>query len=379
MSTASEARAGRPPRLIAYAHERGGPASRFRVEQFLPLLERAGWTTSLRTQRPSRPWESPYRSDLVRSLHRRARLRMRQLRRLADVRAASAYDVVLLNRDLLGGQARYEDALFPRNPRVVFDFDDAIHLGAKEAHVAGICARAAWVTAGNDQLADFARRHTDRVTVLPTVVDTDAYLVRRDHERSGAPVRVGWLGSDRSIDETLVPHLALLGRLRDALGFELVIVSKPRPMLPPGIGPWRFVEWSPAVEARIADLFDVGIMPLVDDAFQRGKCGCKLLQYMAAGLPAVASPVGINARLLDDARGLLATSEDEWRAALTTLVTDAARRRELGGAGRAFVEQRYALRTWFPVLEQILARVAGVEPFTAARPARETEQTRHRA
>lgn len=350
-----------PRRLIAYAHERGGPASRFRIEQFVPLLERAGWQVSLRTQRPARPWDSPYRSSAVRWLHRRARMRLRHVRRMHDVRAASAYDVVLLNRDLLGGRPEYEDELFRRNPRVVFDFDDAIHLGGNEAHVAGICARAAWVTAGNETLADFARRHTDRVTVLPTVVDSDRYLVRRVHERPGR-VRVGWLGSDRSIRETLLPHLAMLARLRDRLGFELVIVTRPAPRLPSAIGPWRYVEWSPAVEARIAELFEVGIMPLVDEPFQRGKCGCKLLQYMAAGLPAVASPVGINAQLLADGRGLCATGEGQWGDALAALVRDAGLRAAHGAAGRAFVAQRYSLRTWFPVLEGILARVAGRAP-----------------
>jgi glycosyltransferase involved in cell wall biosynthesis len=350
----------RPQRLIAFAHERGGPASRFRIEQFVPLLESAGWQVSLRTQRPARPWDSPYRG-VTRWLHRRARMRLREQRRLRDIRAASAFDVVLLNRDLLGGRASFEDQLFRRNPRVVFDFDDAIYLGDSAAHVAGICARAAWVTAGNESLAAFARRYTDRVTVLPTVVDCDAYLVRRDHERPGRRVRVGWLGSDRSIDETLLPHLAMLARLRDELGFELVVVSRPRPALPASLGAWQFVAWSPAVETRIADLFDVGIMPLLDDPYQRGKCGCKLLQYMAAGLPTVASPVGINAQLLDEGRGLLATGEDQWRAALASLIEDAGRRRSLGEKGRAFVEGEYSLRRWFPVLEEILARVAGDE------------------
>ena len=352
-------------RLIAYAHERGGPASRFRVEQLVPLLERAGWSVSLRTQDPARPWDSPYRGAL-RWLHRRVRMRLRHVRRMRDVRAASAYDVVLLNRDLLGGRPEYEDELFRRNPRVVFDFDDAIHLGRNEAHVAGICARAAWVTAGNESLAAFARRHTDRVTVLPTVVDADAYVVRHTHERAG-PVRVGWLGSDRSIRETLLPYLPMLARLRDALGFELVIVTKPRPELPPELGAWRWVEWSPESETRIAELIDVGIMPLVDEPFQRGKCGLKLLQYMAAGLPAVASPVGINVQLLGDGRGLCAASDDQWRDALAALVRDPGLRATLGATGRAFVEERYALRTWFPVLEEILARVAAEEP--RARPA----------
>jgi glycosyltransferase involved in cell wall biosynthesis len=288
-------------------------------------------------------------------------MRLRRLRRVRDIRAASAFDVVLLNRDLLGGRAEFEERLFRRNPRVVFDFDDAIFLGEKEQHVAGICARAAWVTAGNEQLAAFARRHTDRVSVLPTVVDTDAYLVRREHEHPGR-LRVGWLGSDRSIRETLVPYLDMLGRLGSEIGFELVVVSKPSPDLPSAVAPWQFVEWTPETETRIAELFDVGIMPLVDDPYQRGKCGCKLLQYMAAGLPTIASPVGINEHLLEGGRGLLARSEDEWRAALGTLAADAALRRSLGEAGRAFVERRYSLRVWAPVLEEILSRVAGVEP-----------------
>lgn len=288
-------------------------------------------------------------------------MRLRQIRRLRDIEAASAHDVVLLNRDLLGGRAAYEERLFRRNPRVVFDFDDAIFLGEKEAHIAGICARAAWVTAGNERLAEFARRHTDRVSVLPTVVDTEAYVVRREHERSER-LRVGWLGSDRSIEETLVPHLGMLGRLGEEIGFDLVVVSKPRPDLPFASLPWEFVEWSPENESRIAERFDVGIMPLVDEPYQRGKCGCKLLQYMAAGLPTVASPVGINEELLAGGRGLLARSESEWRAALASLAADASLRRSLGEAGRAFVERSYSLRAWAPVLEGILARVAGREP-----------------
>jgi len=323
----------------------------------MPSLERAGWTVSLRTQDPARPWDSPWRVAPARWLHRRARLRLRHVRRMRDVREASGHDVVLLNRDLLGGRAEYEDELFRRNPRVIFDFDDAIFLDGKEAHVADLCARAAWVTAGNESLAGFARRHTDRVTVLPTVIDADAYAVRRDHDRPG-PVRIGWLGSDRSIRETLVPHLPMLARLRDALGFELVVVTKPRPRLPAATGPWRFVEWSPEVEARIAESFDVGIMPLVDEPFQRGKCGCKLLQYMAAGLPSVASPVGVNRELLAAGRGCSATSEDDWHDALASLARDPDLRRRIGEAGRAFVERDYSLRTWFPVLEGILRRVA---------------------
>jgi hypothetical protein len=288
-------------------------------------------------------------------------MRLRTVRRLLDIRAAADFDVVLLNRDLLAGRIEFEQSLFRRNPRVVFDFDDAIYLGRKEAHVAWVCEHAAWVTAGNETLAAFAREHTDRVTVLPTVVDTEAYTVRTQYGWPGR-VRVGWLGSDRSIRETLVPYLDMLGRLQDELDFELVVVSKPKPELPRSLVRWEFVEWSPDTEARIAELIDIGIMPLVDDPYQRGKGGCKLLQYMAAGLPTIASPVGINAELLAEGRGILASNDEEWRAALAELATDTDARRRLGEAGRAFVEARYSLRLWFPVLEGILSRVAGGDP-----------------
>ena len=343
-------------RLIAYAHGLDDPACRFRIRQYIPCFEQAGWEVSLRTNHPPRPWDSPYRNPLLRWLYQRSGLISRQLLRRWDIRAASRYDVAFLNRDLLGGCLDYEEILLRRNPHLVFDFDDAIFLGSKAGHIEWICRNAAWVTAGNEFLAEFARQFTNRVTVLPTVVDTDAYLVRQPgHAR--LPVRVGWLGSDRSIRETLFPHLPMLARLQKDLGFEFIVVSRPRPEITaPGLG-WTFVEWNPIIETKIAELFDIGIMPLIDDEFQRGKCGCKLLQYMAAGLPVVASPVGINEELVPG-RGFLAGPEEQWRQALRTLIGDSGCRARMGNEGRTFVEQKYSRRVWFPVLLKIVENIA---------------------
>jgi glycosyltransferase involved in cell wall biosynthesis len=345
-------------RLIAFAHGIDDPACRFRIRQFLPSFEQAGWDVSLRTNFPPRPWDSPYRNPFVRAVHQRSRLLSRLVRRRLDIRAASGYDAAFLNRDLLGGNVAYEKLLLRRNPRLIFDFDDAIFLGSTSKHIEWICRHARWVTAGNEFLAQFARQFTERVTVLPTVVDTDAYAMRRPSS-GGVPLRVGWLGSDRSIGETLIPHLPMLARLQRELRFEFVVVSRPKPAISEHIPYWTFIEWSPTVETRIAGLFDIGIMPLVDDAFQRGKCGCKLLQYMAAGLPVVASPVGINAQLIAHGdRGFLAGTEEHWRQTLGTLIADAGCRTRMGSAGRIFVEQKYSLRAWFPVLLRIVESVA---------------------
>ena len=347
-------------RLIAYVHGSLNPAARFRIGQYIPVLAQAGWQVSLRPQRPERPWEIDWGHPLLNAPARRIGTWVRRTNRCRDIDDATGFDCVFQNRDLLEGSIEYEDRLLRRNPRVIFDFDDAIYLGAKAEHVGMACARAAWVVAGNEELASFARRHTSRVTVIPTVVDHVLYPpppplpTRRD----GA-VRVGWLGSRLSIEQTLHPFVPMLAELQAALGFEFVVVTAPRPVLPARGLRWRWVEWTPDQETRIAQHFDVGIMPLVDSPYQRGKCGCKLIQYMAAGLPAVASPVGVNTSLLGaGTRGFAASTRDEWMEAIATLMRDAPLGRAMGLRGRSFVRDHYSVQRWHPTLIDVIERAS---------------------
>lgn len=344
--------------LMICTHTTSDPASRFRALQYIPHLEKAGWRVSHRPNRPPRPWTSPVGNWVISTLHERVAPTIRRLSRLRDIHDASSYDVVFVNRDLLAGDLRYEQLLVRKNPRVVFDFDDAIFLGEKAKHIGWICKNAAWVIAGNSYLADFARRFTDRVTVVPTVVETDRYLMQ-DAPSSNGPFRVGWCGSNRSIEETLFPYLGMLARLQKRLGFEFVIISSPRPLLPGSDLRWTYVEWDEQVETLLAIFFDIGIMPLVDNEFQRGKCACKLLQYLAAGLPVIASPVGVNRGIVDRGRcGFLARSERDWHQAIQRLMADPLLRREFGSNGRNLVEKEYSLEVWLPVLLDRLEEVA---------------------
>ncbi|HEX6534333.1 MAG TPA: glycosyltransferase family 4 protein [Gemmatimonadaceae bacterium] len=348
--------------LLGITQSAYDPASRVRFIQFIPAFERAGWRVSHRPNRPDRQWASPLANRVARGVHYRAGRAAMHANRLRDVLGAGRYDAVFVNRDLAGSNQLYERLLLRRNPRVVFDFDDAIYLGARnERLVRLMCERAAWITPGNAHLASWARQWSDRVTIIPTVIDTDRYEAKRFTSADLArAMRVGWTGSDNSLRATLLPYLELLARAQRELDFELVIISNTKPSIAtPGLR-WSFHPWRAEEEGEIARWFDVGIMPLVDDEFQRGKCGLKLLQCMAAGLPTIASPVGVNAEIvIDGCTGYSARTPDEWVGALRALAGSPDRRAAMGAAGRERCVRDYSLRRWFPELLAIVERVAG--------------------
>lgn len=248
-----------------------------------------------------------------------------------------------------------------------YDFDDALFLGSdtpainnrfrwakQEAKRCIACLRAArLVIAGNGFLADGARRYAGRVEVVPSCVDPDRQPI---HSHGAADVvTVGWIGS-QTTSPYLNPVMGVFPRLnKQRVRAKLVIVGADTGMRAPWI---EHRQWS--LEAESAELanFDIGIMPQPDDAWARGKCGYKLLQYFSAGVPAVASPVGVAPELVGTDRGLLASTPEEWHAALDRLVVDADQRREQGAAARLFVGHEYSYRRWAPELARLLWSLA---------------------
>lgn len=245
----------------------------------------------------------------------------------------------------------------------VYDFDDALFLGSvsdKNRRAAMLkqerrrwgayVTKARLVTAGNTYLASAASAAgAARVELLPTCVDPSRYEPARHNERDS--VTVGWIGS-QTTTPYLDPVMRAVARLHDSgHRVRLRLIGADRLASRPWL---EQRDWSLDREAAdLADL-DIGVMPMPNSAWARGKCGYKLLQYFAAGLPAIASPVGVGRNMIGEGRGLLAASVPEWERAIIELASDAAARREMGTDARNYVERYFSYTRWAPELAAML-------------------------
>ncbi len=236
---------------------------------------------------------------------------------------------------------------------LVFDFDDAIWLPRvggsrvlralhRESAVQNILRRAAAVIAGNSFLADYASRFYRNVTIVPSSVDLAAY------PRGANSNVIGWIGS-----RTTLPYLSPLKPVFETLGVKPRVIASGDPTQ---LGfETEFRPWLLETEMMELSQFGVGIAPLPDTPWERGKCGVKILQYMASGIPVVASPVGVNAQLVvDGVNGFLAKNTDEWTTALRTLIADSNQRQRLGATGRAEVEKHYTVQAAATAVNSVL-------------------------
>jgi len=258
---------------------------------------------------------------------------------------------------------------WPRDDRPldVYDFDDALYLGSGSSRQRRLGAlklearrcinhmsSARLVLAGNHVLADAARQHAKRIEVVPSCVDP-ALQALREH-RDVEVLTLGWIGS-ATTSSYLRPLLAVIGELH-ARGWPIRLVL----MGASGLirAPWiEHRPWSLSAERRMLTEVDVGLMPLPDDPWARGKCGYKLLRYFSAGVPAIASPVGVNTELIKGGGGLSASSPADWSAAIAELAGDALTRREIGKRARRFVEREYSYQAWAPRVAALFKELAG--------------------
>jgi glycosyltransferase involved in cell wall biosynthesis len=292
-------------------------------------------------------------------------------RRVFDLRRVRSHDAVVLEKELLPYvPATFERLLSRLDTPYIVDYDDAIFhnydrssnpvvrrlLGGK---IDVVMREADAVVAGNEYLASRARdAGSSRVEIVPTVIDLDRYPHRSPS--ADDPFVIGWIGSPTTAQyvEELAPVLRAVSEQRE---IRVVLVGS-GPVEVPGV-PVEVREWSEETEVSDIASFDVGIMPLEDTPWERGKCGLKLIQYMGCGKPVVASPVGINAKIVSDQEnGFHAETDEEWIESLLTLADDRERAAEMGERGRELIADKYSLQArageWVELLRDVQSAVS---------------------
>ena len=352
-------------RVAAFTkYDRAAASTRQRVLQYLPFLERAGIEVSVRPL---------LNDDYVHSLaaghgRSKARVAAAYARRIRQLLALRDVDIIWVYAELFPWlPASFERLAVRSGKPLVYDFDDAffhtyddhpnwlVRLALHDK-LKPLVRGASRVCAGNEYLRNYAERTGAEAIVLPTVVDVETYVptVVVDDR----PLTIGWIGSPSTWCH-VQPILPLLEQFcRDhpvrfrAIGAG---VEAERDRFP-GL---ELAEWSEASEVAEVQAMDIGLMPLLDLPFQRGKSGYKLIQYMACGLPVIASPVGVNCDIVSHGRtGFLASRKEEWISALSELVSDADRRRAMGEEGRQRAVRDYSLATHAPRLVEVFRSLA---------------------
>jgi hypothetical protein len=354
---------------IALLTKYGGLAAstRQRFQQYSHYLELAGFEIELHPL-----LDDAYLEELYASGRRdRAHLIARYFKRFRWLMSKPDIDVIWLHCELFP----YLPGLFERLARwpgksIVFDYDDAIfhnydlHPNPVIRSVLGsklytTISGAELAICGNAYLAEYARVHCPRIEIVPTVVNAEVYYpLKAGAERSSDDCpRIGWIGTPSTWREYLLPMLPMLTEAAQAGGGQVAVMGADRqtiaqPLLETSI-------WSEAGEVPFLQAMDIGIMPLTDTPWARGKCGYKLIQYMACGLPVIVSPVGVNTEIVEHGvNGFLATTDADWREALVMLLRDPDLRIRMGAAGRRKVEEQYSLQVWGPRVADMLSKVA---------------------
>jgi len=327
------------------------PSQRFRFEQYLDHLDANGYQCNFSWLLNANDDKFFYSKGKI---VRKGVIVLKSIwKRVQEVLKASKYDIVFVQRECFMLGTSFFEKKFAKRSKLIFDFDDSIWIqNISEANKlfsilkdAGktktIIQVADLVFAGNNYLADFARQFNKNVVIVPTTIDTDLYKPVKKYPKE--KICIGWSGSVTTIEhmETKIKALAEIRNkylekvyfkiIGDGNYYSEVLQSKGLP-------------WIKNTEVQDMTEFDIGIMPLPDTEWAKGKCGLKGLQYMALGIPTIMSPVGVNSEIIiDNINGFLADSDEEWIEKLSLLIDSFELRQKLGNAGCKTVEEKFSV------------------------------------
>ncbi len=327
--------------VAALTSGRNVPSARFRVRQLIPALQKNGVYMHEFIPRVSK---YPPATKWLRPLWGGAALAAR----IPAVLATHGYDVVFLQRELVSTFLTLE--FFTKRPRVL-DVDDAIFLYRRGHFVERLAHQCDLIVCGNDYLGDIFSQWNKNVMIIPTAVDTQRYFPKKATDDVKRDV-IGWTGTSSNFKYLYEIESALATVLKACPDVILRVIADIKPTFR-SIPERRinFIRWSAENEVKGIQSMSIGIMPLTDSAWARGKCSFKMLQYMACGVPVVVSPVGMNLQVLSlGAVGLGASNQNEWIEALVGLLVNKKERVAMGINGRSIVEERFSIQVVAPCL-----------------------------
>lgn len=339
------------------------PGQRFRFEHYLPFLSKEGVYYKVC---PFVYWR------FHKILYKKGQIIKKCLYtllgfsyRILNLFQSCRYDLVYVYREITPlGPPIFETLLYFMGKPIIYDFDDAIYLPASSKvnkfisflkfpqKTKYIIKLSRLVLAGNKTLKDYSLRFNKNVAVLPTVIDTDLYQPKINQNKD--TVCLGWSGS-----LTTIPHLGLIKEVLKKIYLKYKVDIKiigSKDFFITGVKIFA-QDWKLDSELKDLRKIDIGLMPLPDDEWGKGKCGLKALQYMALSIPAVCSPVGVNSEIIDDGiNGFLCRNEEEWVEKLSLLINNRELCNRIGLEGRRTVERRYSVKVNAPFFLDILKK-----------------------
>lgn len=352
--------------IVPYPSE--GASNRLRVEQYLPYLSQGGIEFKVRPFFSKSFYKILYRKGCY--IKKFSYFIISSLNRIFDLFRILKYDLVFIHREAFPiGPAFFEYLVYKIGKPIIFDFDDAIYLSSTSRSnrfmavfkvprkVGKVIRFSKHIIAGNDYLKEFALKYNKNVTVIPTCTDTGEYKVET-RVTNGKEVVIGWIGSESTkefLDALRGVFKVIAGKYPN-IRFEIVGADYK-------IDGFPFLnckKWSLETERNDLRKFDIGIMPMPDNEWTKGKCGFKAILYMSMGIPTVCSAVGVNTKIIKDGvNGFLANSDKEWIEKLSLLIEDSALRFRMGMAGRHTVEEEYSLKVNAPSFLEVLEKAYG--------------------
>jgi glycosyltransferase involved in cell wall biosynthesis len=356
--------------LFFLPHTRAAAGCRYRVHQYIPYLESQGVQCELRELVGPALYRIMYEPG--RRLEKVALFARDAASRIADIRDARNYDVIFVHRECFPiGPAFIETLVAKSGKPIVYDFDDAIFLARPDplknllrwpGKTGSIVQLADQVIVSNEHLRNFCSAYNPNVHIVRTSVDTDVQFRPRAYPAAlppdnGHPVRLGWIGS-HSTAKYLQQLRPVLQRIAAQRPVELLVVGAGAQLEVPGL---KVINKAWSLDTEVGDFqsLDIGLYPLEDGIWELGKAGFKAVQYMAVGVPAVVSRVGMAVDIIRNGEnGFLVSSEEEWLRRLTELIDSTSLRQRLAAAGRRTIEEGFSIRVNAPKILDVLRRAA---------------------